>query len=267
MLCTQAFRSGSSGNAIFVSDGKSHLLVDAGITGKGLAGSLFEVGADADDIAGILVTHEHVDHISGLGVLLRQYRLPLYISEETFLSARERIGRFDESLLRFIEGEKPFQVADFEVIPVPISHDAADPFAFRIEHEKGRISICTDTGELTERMMQILLDCEVVHLEANYDDNMLAFGPYPQRLKKRIRGRFGHLSNDESGRALIEFVRNGTEKIVLSHLSKDNNLPELALACVKRHLSLIGARENLDYQLIAANRYDCSPRVLLSCRV
>lgn len=259
MIESFALRSGSSGNSIYVGRHGRGLIVDAGINGKSFAASLLQHGTTPETIEGIVITHEHIDHVSGLGVILRRHRIPLYISEETLAGTLPKIGPIDLSLVRPIRAGEPFTIGDFQLTGVRVPHDAADPMAYKIENEGGCVSVCTDIGMLDDVVMEALSGSRLLYLESNYDDFMLANGPYTQALKKRIRGKYGHLSNEACGEALIEFVRRGTTEIVLSHLSQDNNLPQIALRTVRDFLSLIGAKEDDDYRLQAARRFDCSP--------
>lgn len=259
MIESYALRSGSSGNCIYVGENERGLIIDAGISGKGFAASLLENNLTPDKIEGIVITHEHIDHISGLGVLLRRHKIPLYISEKTLDSALPRLGKFDLSLIRLIEADRPFSVGSLQVTGVSVPHDAADPMAYKIEGAGGQISVCTDIGYLDREVMVKLSGSKLLYLESNYDEFMLANGPYPASLKTRIKGKRGHLSNEACGEALIEFVKQGTTEIVLSHLSQDNNLPHIALSTVATYLHLIGAKEGSDYRLQAAKRYVCSP--------
>ncbi|HHU12272.1 MAG TPA: MBL fold metallo-hydrolase [Clostridiaceae bacterium] len=263
MIESFALRSGSSGNCIYVGKDGRGIIVDAGINGKNFAAALSEHGTSPEQIDGIVITHEHIDHISGLGVILRRHKIPLYISEDTLAGALPRIGAFDPDLIVPIRAGVPFEIGEFSLTGVPVPHDAADPMAYKIDAGQTAVSVCTDIGVLDRSVLDALSGSRLVYLEANYDEFMLANGPYPQVLKTRIRGRYGHLSNEACAEALIEFVRRGTTEIVLAHLSLDNNLPQIALRTVREFLALIGAREADDYRLSAAQRYVCSP----CCRI
>lgn len=253
-----ALRSGSSGNCIYIGENGRGLVIDAGINGKTFVAALAAGDVRPEQIAGIVITHEHSDHTSGLGVLLRRHRIPLYISEATLAETRPRLGEIDTSLIQIIEANKPFQVGDLEVTGVPIPHDAVDPMAYRVEGKTAAVSVCTDIGVLDGVVASALAGSKLLYIEANYDDYMLAAGTYSQTLKKRIRGRYGHLSNDDCGAAVIQFLQTGTTDFILSHLSQDNNMPLIALRTVRNCLDLIGAKEDADYRLTAAPRYLCS---------
>lgn len=257
-LRTSALRSGSSGNSILVSTDQSSVLVDAGITGKGLANALKDLDESPDKLKGILITHEHSDHISGLGVILRRFKIPFFINKKTLKKVLPELGNFDPDLIRIIRADETFQVDDLEIMAFPISHDAAAPVGYTISSELGSIGVCTDLGCTDEGVYKALADSKLCYLEANYDQELLRMGSYPLKLKERIASHHGHLSNDESGIACIRLLEQGTEKIILSHLSQENNFPHLALLTVNDALTEAGAKEGLDYRLTAARRYDVS---------
>lgn len=257
-LRTSALRSGSSGNSILVSSDQSSVLIDTGITGKGLACALKDLDESPDKLKGILITHEHCDHISGLGVILRRYKIPLFINKDTLKAAMPSLGKFDPDLIRVIYPEEKYQIDDLEIMAFPVSHDAAAPVGYTISSERGSVGICTDLGYTDERVYKALAGSKLCYLEANYDQELLKLGSYPLRLKERIASHHGHLSNDESGLACIRLLEQGTEKIILSHLSLENNFPHLALLTVNDALTNAGAKEGLDYQLTAARRFDVS---------
>ncbi len=253
-----ALRSGSSGNAILLASEQSSLLVDAGITGRGLACALQELEEDPAKLKGILLTHEHWDHISGLGVLLRRYRVPLYLNRKTLQACLSDLGKVDPDLIRVIYDYETIRIDDFEIKPFPISHDAADPVGYTAKTDLGMIGICTDLGYTDEYVYKALAGTDICYLEANYDPGMLKAGSYPPYLKERIAGHQGDLSNHDCGRACVQLLEQGTERIVLSHLSLENNFPPLALLTVNDALTAAGAKESLDYQLTAARRFDIS---------
>ncbi len=253
-----ALRSGSSGNSILISSPKSLLLVDAGITGKGLESGLKDLGEDIEKLKGILITHEHSDHISGLGVILRRYKLPFYINIKTLEAALPQLGDFDPNLVKIIHPQEKFSLDDLEISSFPVSHDAADPVGFTVRTKDGSVGIVTDLGCTNEEIFTALAGVDICYLEANYDQDMLKYSSYPLRLKERIASHYGHLSNEQSGLACIRLLKQGTSRIVLSHLSNENNFPHLALLTVNDSLTAAGAVQGKDYQLTAARRYELS---------
>ncbi len=251
--------SGSSGNAIFIQNGQDKFVVDCGLNGRQFASRLASLDVMPQDLQGIVITHEHKDHISGLGVVLRRYGLPLYITEKTLAASLPEIGSFDASLVRVLEAGTAFAIGDTKLTPIELSHDAVEPQGYRIHTAKGDIAICTDTGSIHAKTLKSLLNAKLLFLEANYDEELLRLGPYPKWLKQRVAGDYGHLSNRLAGKLLQFLLQQGTEKIVLSHLSKQNNYPALAQSTVCSYLKQIGAKINADYQLLVAPRYEPSP--------
>ena len=237
-LCTLA--SGSSGNAIYVGTDSTHLLVDAGISKKRVEEGLGTLGLKGEDIDGILVTHEHSDHISGLGVFSRKYKVPIYATKGTLegIRASKTLGKLPDGLFREIQTDKKFSLGDMDVKAFDISHDAAEPCAYRIESDGKKVAIATDMGLYDDYIIENLKELDSIVLEANHDIKMLEVGPYPYYLKKRIAGDKGHLSNENSGRLLCDILNDHMKAIILGHLSKENNFSELALETVRLEVSL-----------------------------
>lgn len=232
-LCSIA--SGSSGNCICVGSDDSHLLIDAGISGRRIEEGLHQLDLKCEELKGVLVTHEHIDHIAGLGVLARRYGLPIYATagtKEAILRVKS-LGKVDESLFRVVEPEVDFVIGDLTVEPIAISHDAAEPVAYRIRHGEKSAAVITDLGTYDDELVAKLKDLDVLLLEANHDVNMLQVGPYPYPLKQRILGDRGHLSNERSGHLLGQLLHDGFKAAVLGHLSKENNYAKLAYETVR----------------------------------
>lgn len=217
--------SGSQGNALYIESDESRILIDAGLSGRELARRLSSIGVDADDLNAVFVTHEHLDHCRGLGAMARRHHLPLYAHGAT-LDALPRLGRV-RSLNEFDVGD-PFVFRDMQVLPFPVTHDAASPVGFTIETRCGKIGIATDLGMPTRLVAQRLRNCRVLVIESNHDEKMLRDGPYPWHLKERIRGSHGHLSNRACADLLQELSWPGLEMVFLAHLSEQNNCPDLA---------------------------------------
>ena len=253
-----SLRSGSSGNSTFVRTESASIAIDCGLNGRQFALALQSVGGSPSALDALLLTHEHTDHCSGLGVVLRRHHIPLYLTEKTYQAVKSDLGRVADSLIHLIEPGKPFAVKETIITPFSTPHDAVDSIGFRIETDCGDIGIATDLGHFSETVRQSLTGCRVVHLESNYDPHMLETGSYPRFLKRRIAGPSGHLSNEEAALAASWLVRHGAEAIVLSHLSQENNLPELALRVVTDYLGHEGAKEGRDYVIHVSPRYACS---------
>jgi phosphoribosyl 1,2-cyclic phosphodiesterase len=233
--------SGSSGNAIYVAEGNTAILVDAGLSGKKIEQRLHAIGSDGTSLSAIVVSHEHSDHVSGVGVLARRFGLPIYVNAATFDSVK-RLLKGKERVEVFEQGAA-FPIGDLNIHPFSVSHDAADPSGFVIANGVARVGIATDLGCVTHLVRERLRGADLVVLESNHDEKMLRDGSYPWELKQRIRGRFGHLSNDDAASFVRELAQLGLERGVLAHLSRDNNRPELARESVRAALREIGADE------------------------
>ena len=235
-LCSIA--SGSSGNCIYAGADHCHVLVDAGISGKRIEAGLNEIGLKTAEMDGILVTHEHSDHIKSLGVLARKYGLPMYATQGTIDAIKEKssIGKVDESLFQVIHPEEDFTIGDMRISPVPTSHDAAEPVAYMMYQGDKSMGIITDLGKYDDYIVDKLQGLDVLLLEANHDVRMLQVGSYPYPLKQRILGDRGHLSNESSGQFLGQLLHDKFKKVVLGHLSKENNLAELAYETVRQEV-------------------------------
>ena len=232
-LCSIA--SGSSGNCICVGSDNTHLLIDAGISGKRVEAGVQSLDLKCEELEGILITHEHIDHIAGLGVLARRYGLPMYGTAGTIdaILHTKSVGKVDETLFHVVEPEIDFEIGDLTIEPIAISHDAADPVAYKIRQPGKSVAVITDLGTYDDAIVSKLQGLDVLLLEANHDVNMLQVGPYPYPLKQRILGDRGHLSNERSGHLLGEVLHDEFKAVVLGHLSKENNYEELAYETVR----------------------------------
>lgn len=216
--------SGSKGNSIFVQAGKTKLLVDAGLSAREITLRLESIGVAASDLDGILISHEHGDHIRGAGTLARRFKLPVLIS---YPASKQTHDHFRSARLLEFETGCSFEFKDILIDPFPITHDSADPVGFVIDSLGGRIGIATDLGIATRLVREKLKRSKVLVLESNHDEEMLLNGPYPWHLKQRIRSRHGHLSNTESVELLAEIAHPELEAVFLAHLSEVNNDPEI----------------------------------------
>ncbi len=258
-LCSIA--SGSSGNCIYVGSGATHLLVDTGISGKRVEAGLNSLELTGRDIDGILITHEHSDHISGLGVLSRKYNIPIFATRGTIKAILKGGGKNapDAELFNEIEADSKIIIKDLTVNPMRISHDSAEPVAYRIGYGKKKVAICTDLGVYNDYTVECLKGVNALLLEANHDVNMLQVGPYPYYLKQRVLGDRGHLSNENSGRLLNRILHDNLETIVLGHLSKENNMPELAYEAVRMEITMGDCPYRAeDFRLMVAERSEPS---------
>lgn len=258
-LCSIA--SGSSGNCIYVGSEDTNILIDVGISKKRIEEGLEKIGVSCEDLDGILITHEHSDHIQGLGVFSRKYQIPIYATEGTIrgISAYKSLGKMPEGLLHSVKIDETFRVGSFDIHPFAISHDAQEPSGFRVEQEGKTVAVATDLGIYDEYIVENLKDVNALVLEANHDIHMLEVGPYPYPLKRRVMGDQGHLSNELSGRLLCDILHDRLECVVLGHLSKDNNYENLAYETVKLEVTLgDNPYQGEDLHIIVAKRDEVS---------
>lgn len=261
-LCSIA--SGSSGNCICAGTLDCHVLIDAGISGKRIEAGLNSLNLKTSEMEGILITHEHIDHIGGLGVIARRYGLPVYATGGTIreILRSKSIGKIDESLFREIHPGKSFTIGDLEIEPISISHDAADPVAYRLQSGEHSAAVITDLGTYTEEIVNKLQHLDLLILEANHDIQMLQVGPYPYPLKQRILGDRGHLSNERSGQLLGRLLHDHFGTVMLGHLSKENNYPELAYETVRLEVATgDNPYKAGDFPIYVAKRDEVSKRL------
>ena len=230
--------SGSSGNCLYAGNENTHILIDAGVSCKRICEGLKKFELEGKDIQGILITHEHIDHISGLGVLSRKFHIPIYGTEKTLRQIADmgNLGKIDRELFQSVEVDREFSIGSFSVEPFSISHDAADPVSFVIREGERKLGMVTDLGYYDEAIVEHLKNSDLLYVEANHDINMLQAGPYPYYLKRRILGERGHLCNEKAAQLVTELMNDRLGQVVLGHLSKENNYPELALATVKNEV-------------------------------
>ena len=246
--------SGSSGNAIYVGCDDAHILVDAGMSGSRICREMEQVGLDPAALNAILVTHEHIDHIKGIGILSRKFDLPIYATEGTWEGMYGKIGAIAEKNRVMFEPGQDFFIGSMNITPFSTPHDANQSVGFTFEVDGAKLAIATDLGCIRESWLSYVLGADAVLLESNYDPDMLTAGPYPYDLKKRIRSRNGHLSNDDAGAVAVELVRSGAQQIILGHLSKENNFPDLAMRTCELTLQMAGIDPVGDVSLCVAKR-------------
>ena len=222
--------SGSNGNCHYVEGSGCRILIDAGLSGKRIEENMRGAGLEPASVEALFLTHEHIDHVAGAAVWARRYRIPVYATEGTWEgmgAARERIPA---ELIRVIGNESVTELGGLRVRTMPVCHDAADPVAYSVS-DCGRVcSVVTDTGVMTEELLELLAEADLAVVESNHDLTMLMTGPYPPPLKRRVRGNLGHLSNEDCGETLAELLRVRSDaRYLLGHLSEVNNTPSLAL--------------------------------------
>ena len=227
--------SGSSGNCIYVGTDNTHILVDAGISAKRIEQGLNEIGVKGSELKGVVITHEHSDHVKGLGILARKHGVPVYATRETLeeMEDKKYLGEYPKELLNPILPDVEFSVGDMVIKPFSIDHDAANPVAYRIQSGGKSVAVATDMGHFDQYIIEHLRNLDGLLLESNHDVRMLETGPYPYYLKRIILSDHGHLSNDNAGRLLNYILHDNLKHIFLGHLSKENNYEELAFETVR----------------------------------
>ena len=246
--------SGSSGNALFVQAGNTRLLIDAGKSGKCIREALNSIGVDPATLNAILVTHEHSDHIAGVGVLCRKYHIPVLANAATWAAMEKKVGEIPAGTRMTFDSQSDFYLGDIGVAPFLIPHDAAEPVGFRLYHGNTSIATATDLGHFTRIVKEHVSGSSLVLLESNHDPDMLRRNShYTETLKQRILGNHGHLSNDACAEAVVQLAESGVKQIILGHLSGENNLPALALETSTRRAEregiVLGEDLNLDIAL------------------
>jgi phosphoribosyl 1,2-cyclic phosphodiesterase len=226
-----SLNSGSNGNCYYVGNEREAVLIDAGISCRETEKRMARIGLSMQKVKAIFISHEHSDHIRGLGVLARKYKLPVYVTDGT----AHYCGDVPKELCISLTGYTPIHIGDLEVTAFPKHHDAIEPHSFMVTDGDIRIGIFTDIGAPCEHLIRHFAQCHAAFLEANYDEAMLEAGRYPFYLKRRIRGGKGHLSNREALQMLIDHKPHYMSHLLLAHLSKDNNDPELALQLFVQH--------------------------------
>lgn len=237
-LCSIA--SGSSGNCIYAGVNDTHVLIDAGISGRKIGLGLNAIGLQTEEIQGIVITHEHLDHVKGLGVLARKFEIPIYGTRGTIQAIKNisSLGRFPEGLFHEINADESFQIREIHIKPFSVSHDATEPVSYVMEHEGSSFGVVTDLGMYDDYIIEKLKGLDALLLEANHDVRMLQTGKYPYYLKQRILGTKGHLSNEVSGQLLCEILHDKLKYVLLGHLSKENNYEALAYETVCSEITL-----------------------------
>ena len=249
--------SGSSGNCLFLQTSNTKILIDAGESAKKISSALSSIEINPTDIDAILVTHEHSDHVKGLGTFSKKYDIPVYANTKTWDAMEEQASKINEKNQKHFTIEENFEIGDLKIHPFKIPHDAANPCGFNIIHNNKKISIATDIGHMTSNIAHKLENSSFVLLEANYDPNILKCSPYPYLLKQRIAGPNGHLANIDAGKTISFLLNSGLEAVMLGHLSKENNFPELAYKTVVDELISNNYNENA-LSISVAKRSDLS---------
>lgn len=261
MLNFCSLYSGSSGNSLFVETPNTKLLIDAGVSSKKIENALLDINVEPSSLDGILVTHEHTDHVQGLGTFSKKFDLPVFVNQETLDSMPKQRDKISSNNIKTFKITDKFSIGDLDIKPFSIPHDAANPCGFSIWKDDKKISIATDIGHMTNNILKQLEESLFIMLEANYDPEVLRCSSYPFTLKSRIAGPNGHLSNEIAGKTISYLLKSGLKNAMLGHLSKESNFPELAYQTVvdelisnnsfdKDSISLSVASRNVHSKLI-----------------
>lgn len=247
--------SGSTGNAFFVETEDQSFLVDAGLSGKALEGLFSDIGRDMSKLSGILVTHEHSDHIKGLGVIARKHKLPIYANAKTWNAMERNIGQIPIEQKFHFEMEQIKTFGSLDIESFGVSHDAVEPMFYSFHHEGKKVVLITDTGYVSDRVKGIISNAEAYIFESNHDVSMLRMGRYPWNIKRRILSDVGHVSNEDAALAMSEVAGDRTKRIYLAHLSLDNNMKDLARMSVEQTLKTQGIIVGEQFSI-----YDTDPK-------
>lgn len=247
--------SGSTGNALYVESDEHSFLVDAGLSGKQMEGLFQQIDRELSKLSAIFVTHEHIDHIKGIGVLARKYKLPVYANEKTWKAMENSVGAIptEQKFVFNMESVKSFGSIDIESFGV--SHDAAQPMFYTFHHSGKKLVLITDTGYVSDRMKGTISNADVYIFESNHDVQMLRMGRYPWNIKRRILSDVGHVSNEDAAIAMSEVIGDRTKRVYLAHLSQDNNMKDLARMSVAQTLESRGIMVGEQIEL-----YDTDPK-------
>ena len=246
--------SGSSGNASFLEAEGRRFLIDAGLTRKRIAALLESIGVPLHTIEAVFLTHEHVDHVAGAGVLARAHHIPVYAAADCFSALPPSVGEIPAACMRVFEPDREFFCGKVRVLPFSTPHDAAHAVGYSFMAEGRKVTVMTDVGHVDDRLLTQLSGSDLVLLEANHDVDMLLAGPYPYPLKQRILSRRGHLCNEDCGRALIALHERGVRNVILGHLSRENNTPELARVTIEAMLESAGILSDMRVSVALRDR-------------
>lgn len=236
--------SGSSGNSLFIETKNTKLLVDAGVSSKKIETALNDINIDPKSLDGVLITHEHTDHVQGLGTLSKKFDLPVFVNQETLDAMPKQRDKISDKNIKTFKISDKFEIGDLKIKPFSIPHDAANPCGFSIWKDNKKISIATDIGHMTNPILKSLEESLFIMLEANYDPEILRCSSYPFTLKSRIAGPIGHLPNEMAGKTISHLLKSGLKNAMLGHLSKESNFPELAYQTVVDELISNNYNEN-----------------------
>ena len=255
--------SGSKGNATFIATDDTAILVDAGMSARSVGDALKRISAGYENINAVLITHEHIDHIRAISVISRRFDIPIYANEDTWKAILSMKSFNDIPIKNRILFDGDFYVGSIAVSPFKISHDAANPVGYSLFSKSKKAVVMTDTGYFTKSAMSATKGADACIIESNHDVHMLENGPYPVRLKNRILGRQGHLSNNDSADALSSIIESGCRNFTLAHLSQDNNTPEAALDAASAAATKLGAKVGKDVNIYVAPQFGPGDAIII----
>ena len=255
--------SGSKGNSTFIANEDTAILVDAGVSARSLGDTLKMINAEYVNINAVLITHEHIDHIRAISVISRRFDIPIYANENTWAAILNMKSFNDIPIKNRILFDGDFYVGSIAVSPFKISHDAADPVGFSLYANNKKAVVATDTGYFTKEALNAARGADACVLESNHDVHMLENGSYPVSLKNRILSRKGHLSNEDSSKALSQIIESGCINFSLAHLSQDNNTPEAAFDSASKAAGKLGAKVGKDVHIYIAPQYGPGDAIII----
>ena len=250
-----ALGSGSKGNSYLVATEKNKILIDAGLSAKCIGDNLLQLGVSPNEIDGIIITHEHADHINGVRVFSKKYDVPVYANEKTMAAILRKVPDLQSKNVRTFENSKSFFIGGFDISPFKTPHDSACSCGFSVYSGINKVTVATDLGHMNSSIVENLKHSDILVLESNHDLEMLIKGPYTPFLKQRVQGPRGHLSNELCGQTLAYLLDYGLKQVILAHLSEDNNTPEIAYNTVCAHLNKRGAKDGVDVNIDIAKQY------------
>lgn len=257
MLKFCSLYSGSSGNSLFVQSNNTKILIDCGTSAKKIETALDNIDIDITDIDAILVTHEHSDHIQGLGTISKKHDIPVFANFETWEAMANQKNKIASNNIKTFENNTEFHIGNLQIMPFSTPHDAVNPCGFSICCGTKKISIATDLGHMDENIFSNIKDSKFMLLEANYEPEILKVSSYPYSLKQRIAGPHGHLSNIDAGKTISSLFEKELKEVMLGHLSKENNFPEMAYKTVTEELIHNNIDTN-DIRISVASRFNPS---------
>lgn len=228
MLKFCSLYSGSTGNSLYLESKNTRLLIDAGVSAKKIVNALTSLDVDIQDIDAILVTHEHTDHVKSLGTISNKFHIPVFANHKTWDAMPDQKSKVSSKNQFYFNNQEAFEIKDIKIYPFNIPHDASNPCGFNIYNESSKLSIATDLGHMTNQILGNLEGSSFIMLESNYEPEVLKCCSYPYYLKTRIAGPNGHLSNNLAGKTIATLINSGLKEVILGHLSKESNFPELA---------------------------------------